>query len=455
MKKGTTLELYIHSSEFPGYGITFYEGMKIYIKGAVPGQKVNARITKKKKNYAEAKIVDIIERAPYEIDPLCPHFGICGGCSSQNVPYEQQLHIKEDEVKRLFEEAEVPFGDFMGIEKSPAQWAYRNKMEFTFGDFQKGGELTLGMHIKGSPFSIITVDNCKIVDEDYRKIISAVINYFKDKSLPYYRILSHEGYLRNLIIRKAKNTSEIMVNIVTTTQMDFDLKEFCEVLKSMEYEGELKSIIHTFNDSLADAVIADKVEVLYGEDHIREELLGVQFKISPFSFFQTNSEGAERLYTIVKDFMGDAHQKVVFDLYCGTGTIGQIVAQDAEKVIGIELIEEAVVAANENAKLNGLNNCNFMAGDVAKVIQEIKDKPDIIILDPPRSGVHPKALEYVVKFDAKDIIYVSCNPKTLVNDLKYLTYHGYEIEKTKLMDMFPNTPHVETVVKLTRTKGTK
>ncbi|MNP12492.1 putative RNA methyltransferase [compost metagenome] len=341
-------------------------------------------------------------------------------------------------------------GEFLGIEGSPDQWKYRNKMEFTFGDEEKGGELTLGMHIKGKPFGIVNVDVCEIVDEDFREILKATVEYFRGKDLPYYRVMKREGYLRHLVIRKAFETEEIMVNLVTTTQIDFSLDEYVELIKSLNYKGKLKSVLHTENNSFSDAVIPEKVNLLYGEDHITENLLGLKFKISPFSFFQTNSKGAEKLYSLVRDFMGSGEDKVVFDLYCGTGTIGQITAPKAKKVRGIELIEEAVVAANENAKLNGLDNCEFIAGDVAKVITQLKDKPDIIILDPPRSGVHPVALKYVVDFKAQDIIYVSCNPKTLVDDLKYLIASGYKVQKTLCMDMFPNTPHCETIVKLSR-----
>ena len=367
------------------------------------------RISKKKKDYAEGKLVEVIEKAPYEIDAPCPHFGPCGGCVSQNLPYEKQLELKVEEVKELFNKAGVSFGDFQGIEKSPNDFGYRNKMEYSFGDMKKDGPLELGMHAKGSPFSVITVDKCLLVDEDFRTIFSYTLNYFRERNLPHYKIRNHEGYLRHFIIRKGINTNELLVNLVTSSQIEEDLTPYVEGLKKLELKGTLKSIIHT-----------------------------------------TNTKGAEKLYSIVKDFMEDAKDKVVFDLYCGTGTIGQIVAGNAEKVIGIELIEEAVAAANENAKLNGLNNCTFIAGDVAKVITEVKEKPDLIILDPPRSGVHPKALEYVVKFNAKDIIYVSCNPKTLVSDLNYLTNHGYEVVATRLMDMFANTPHVETVALLSK-----
>ncbi|NFN85905.1 23S rRNA (uracil(1939)-C(5))-methyltransferase RlmD [Clostridium sporogenes] len=450
MRKGKEYEFLIEETEFPGTGIAQKDGLPVYIKGTIPGQKVLAKVTKKRREYAQAKLLEIIENVDYAIENKCPHFGQCGGCSTQYISYEKQLKLKETQLLKLFKNKGIEGFEFLGIEKSPEEYEYRNKMEFTFGDMEKGGDLTLGMHVKNRSFSIITVDNCEIVDKDFRNILTTVVNYFNKKGLPKYRVMSHEGFLRNLVIRKAKNTGEILVNIVTTSQMEFDFKEIVDILLSEEYKGQIKGILHTINDTLSDVVQVDKLEVLYGRDYIIEELLGLKFKIAPEAFFQTNSKGAETLYSIVKDFLGDASSKVVFDLYCGTGTIGQIVAPKAKKVIGVELIEEAVKAANENAKLNDLNNCQFIAGDVAKVIKDVKHKPDIIILDPPRPGVHPVALEYVVKFAPKEIIYVSCNPKTLVNDLEYLIDNGYKLEKAKGMDMFPHTPHVETVVKISK-----
>jgi 23S rRNA (uracil1939-C5)-methyltransferase len=448
MKKGNEYDLHIDRTEFPGYGISDYEGIKVYIKNAVPGQKVKARITKRKKGYAEGKTLEVLQAAEGEVSPVCPHFNDCGGCTHQFISYEKQLSLKEEQVLDLFRKGGLKDFQFLGIERSPIEFEYRNKMEFTFGDFEKGGELSLGMHMTGKTFGIVTVDKCMLVDEDIREIVRKTIDYFKDKGLPHYRVLSHEGYLRNLVVRKTKNTSEILINLVTTSQIQFDLEDFKSLMLGINFEGRLKGLLHTINDSLSDVVAADRVEILYGVDYLVEELLGLKFRISPFSFFQTNSLGAEKLYSIVRDFMGAADNKVVFDLYCGTGTIGQIAAGKAKKVIGVELIEEAVKSANENAKLNGLDNCTFIAGDVAKIIQTVTEKPDIIILDPPRSGVHPTALDYVIKFNAPDIIYVSCNPKTLVQDLKALEEKGYKIEKVVLMDMFPHTPHVESVVKL-------
>jgi len=448
MRKSKEYEFNIVETEFPHQGIAYHEGRKVNIKHGLPGQKVLARVSKKNSNKIEAKITKILEDVDYKIKTDCGAFGDCGGCSHQDVPYEKQLALKEEQVLKLFKDADITEFDFLGIESSPDLFNYRNKMEFTFGDLEKGGELTLGMHMKGRSFGIVTVDDCRIVDEDFRAILSTVLEYFRGKELPYYRIMSHQGYLRNLVVRKGINTGEILINIVTTSQIEFNYEELVELLKETEYKGELTGIIHTFNDSLSDVVQADRIEVLYGREFIYEKLLGMNFKINPLSFFQTNTRGAEKLYSIVRDFIDETESKVVFDLYCGTGTIGQIVAPKAKKVVGIELIEEAVKDAIENAKLNGLDNCEFIAGDIAKVIYDVKDKPDIIILDPPRPGVHPKALDYVLKFNAPSIVYVSCNPKTLVEDLKAITANGYKVEKVKAMDMFPHTPHVETVVRI-------
>ncbi|TRA73156.1 class I SAM-dependent RNA methyltransferase, partial [Clostridioides difficile] len=246
------------------------------------------------------------------------------------------------------------------------------------------------------------------------------------------------------------HTNEIMVNIVTSSQEDFDMYEFKDMLLGIDLKAELVGVLHTINDGLADAVQCDELRVLYGRDYIQEEILGLKFKISPFSFFQTNTKGAEVLYSIARDFIGDYNDKVVFDLYSGTGSIGQVMAGAAKKVYGIEIVEEAVVAANENAKLNGLTNCEFIAGDVAKVVKDLKDKPDLIIVDPPRPGIHKDAIRDICGFGAKEIVYISCNPKSLVVDLVDFKGYGYEIKMVKCMDMFPNTPHCETVVLLRR-----
>lgn len=448
MKRKDIIEFEIGSMEFGGESSTLIGKRKVKMKGGITGQKVKAIVKKARSEKAEVKLLEVVENSPIETEETCAHFGQCGGCSILSVPYEKQLEIKSEQVLKLFEEQDIRGFEFLGIEGSPDERVYRNKMEYTFGDEVKGGPLTLGMHKKGRHLDIITVDDCRLVDEDFIKVLTSTVEYFGQKELPYYRINSHQGFLRNLVVRKGVNTNQLMVNIVTTTQIDFDMTEYKDMILNLGTKAEVVSILHTINDGLADAVNCDELRVLHGRDYIEEVVLGLRFKISPFSFFQTNTKGAEKLYTIAREFVGDHEGKVLFDLYSGTGTIGQVMASAAKQVYGIELIEEAVVAANQNAKLNGLDNCEFIAGDVAKVVKNLEAKPDLIVVDPPRPGVHKDAIRDISGFGANEIIYISCNPRTLVLDLKGFEAYGYKVEKVKLMDMFPNTPHCETAVKL-------
>ena len=448
MKRKDIIEFEIGSMEFGGESSTLIGKRKVKMKGGITGQKVKAIVKKARSEKAEVKLLEVVENSPIETEETCAHFGQCGGCSILSVPYEKQLEIKSEQVLKLFEEQDISGFEFLGIEGSPDERVYRNKMEYTFGDEVKGGPLTLGMHKKGRHLDIITVDDCRLVDEDFIKVLTSTVEYFGQKELPYYRINSHQGFLRNLVVRKGVNTNQLMVNIVTTTQIDFDMTEYKDMILNLGTKAEVVSILHTINDGLADAVNCDELRVLHGRDYIEEVVLGLRFKISPFSFFQTNTKGAEKLYTIAREFVGDHEGKVLFDLYSGTGTIGQVMASAAKQDYGIELIEEAVVAANQNAKLNGLDNCEFIAGDVAKVVKNLEAKPDLIVVDPPRPGVHKDAIRDISGFGANEIIYISCNPRTLVLDLKGFEAYGYKVEKVKLMDMFPNTPHCETAVKL-------
>ena len=450
MKRKDIIEFEIGSMEFGGESSTLIGKRKVKMKGGITGQKVKAIVKKARSEKAEVKLLEVVENSPIETEETCAHFGQCGGCSILSVPYEKQLEIKSEQVLKLFEEQDISGFEFLGIEGSPDERVYRNKMEYTFGDEVKGGPLTLGMHKKGRHLDIITVDDCRLVDEDFIKVLTSTVEYFEQKNLPYYRINSHQGFLRNLVVRKGVNTNQLMVNIVTTTQEDFDMTEYKDMILNLGTKAEVVSILHTINDGLADAVNCDELRVLHGRDYIEEVVLGLRFKISPFSFFQTNTKGAEKLYTIAREFVGDHEGKVLFDLYSGTGTIGQVMASAAKQVYGIELIEEAVVAANQNAKLNGLDNCEFIAGDVAKVVKNLEAKPDLIVVDPPRPGVHKDAIRDISGFGANEIVYISCNPRTLVLDLKGFEAYGYKVEKVKLMDMFPNTPHVETVVLLSK-----
>jgi len=445
-RKSGLIEFTIEEVEFPNKGKGTYEGIEVRVKGGIKGQKVRARVNRKRKDYIEAKIVDVIERSPLEKN--LTNIDESGSCTYETLLYEDELKLKEEQVLQLFEKAGFIDINFLGIEPSPKVEGYRNKMEYTFGDEEKGGPLVLGLHKKGSFYSIVDSDGCNLVDEDFTDIRKTVMHYFRELGTSYYHKNTHEGFLRHLVIRKALSTGEILVNLVTSSQGELDKEAFVNRLLNVNIKGRIVGILHTINDSLSDVVKADKLELLYGRDYIIEEILGLKFSISPFSFFQTNTFGAERLYSIVREFAGDIDDKIVFDLYSGTGTIAQIMAAVAKKVVGIEIVEEAVEKARENAKLNNLDNVEFIAGDVLKAVDELEEKPDLIVIDPPRDGIHPKAINKIIDFKPERYVYVSCNPVTLVRDLKVFVERGYKIEKVKCMDMFPRTPHVETVVLL-------
>ena len=455
-KKLDIIEGTIDELVFPNKGILYIEeGEPVVITGAFEGQKVRARLAKKRKGRWEARLLEVLENPPYFVKPVCQYFGVCGGCTMQEIPYEVQLDYKHKQVQKLLANAEITGYEDAGIVASPEQMGYRNKMEFSFGDEYKEGPLALGMHRKQSTFDIVTVDGCKIVDEDFSKILRHVLAHVTENALPFYKKVQHEGYMRFLIVRKSKTNGEMLVNIVTSTQQKFDFAPLAKELANLDTMGKVTGVLHTLSDTLADAVKPDSTEIIYGVDYLKERLLDLDFHISPFSFFQTNTLGAEVLYSTALDMIKDMNNKTIFDLYCGTGTITQIMATRAQKVYGIEIVEEAVDKAKENAKLNNLDNCYFIAGDVLTEVDKLKDKPDIIVLDPPREGIHPKAIQKIINFDAKELLYISCKPTSLARDLPILEEAGYKVEKVCCVDMFPNTPHVETVVHLTRTNGTK
>ena len=460
MKKGQVYEGVIESVEFPNKGIVnvSQEDRRVIVKNGLLGQKVRFSVNKVKKGKAEGRLLEVIEKAPQEIESACPHFGQCGGCTYQNLPYEEQVKLKESQVKAMMDEAVD--GDYIweGVLESPVRSEYRNKMEFSFGDEYKDGPLALGMHKRGSFHDIVNVCDCQIVDRDYRKILACTLECARESGLPYYHRMRHDGYFRHLLVRKAVKTEEILIDIVTASEEVFDSKpkEFLDkwaaALQALELTGKIVGILHTKNDSLADIVKDEGTEVLFGQDYFYEELLGLKFKITPFSFFQTNSLGAEVLYEKAREYIGDTNEKVVFDLYSGTGTIAQILAPVAKKVVGVEIVEEAVEAAKVNAKLNGLDNCTFWAGDVLKVIDELGEVPDLIMLDPPRDGVNPKALMKILNFGVDRLVYIACKPTSLARDLEMIQGRGYKVEKIACVDLFPNTVHVETVVLLSQQK---
>ncbi len=565
MKKGQIIEGIVERVDFPNRGIVVCEEGVCTVKNALPRQKVRAAVNKARNGRYEGRLLEVLEPSPLETGSPCPHFGSCGGCTYLSFPYEESLKIKEGQVRRLLApvlEKQDRECLFETVKASPAVFGYRNKMEFTFGDEVKDGPLSLGMHKRGSFYDIVSVTDCRIVEEDYRKILRCVRDYFEELQeqgvdVSFYHRLRHTGYLRHLVVRRAARTGEILAALVTTSQapvrqtagsrshgqdaadgldilagqeesgvygqgvqmerqensaadspdvmraqaeqMEQEtereiLAELIERLLALPLDGEIVGILHVRNDSAADVVQSDETTVLYGRDYFYEELLGLRFKISLFSFFQTNSLGAELLYSTAREYISDyistlskttdeaaeqmtseplqgmsdemaetatsgdagkrtagcAGGKIVYDLYSGTGTIAQLMAPVAKKVIGVEIVEEAVEAARRNAELNGLHNCEFVAGDVLKVLDTIEEKPDVIILDPPRDGVHPKALAKIIDYGVEHILYISCKASSLARDLEVFLARGYRAERCVAIDQFPWTAGVEVVCLLSK-----
>lgn len=483
MKKGQQVEGVVTRVDFPNKGIVqMDDGDLITVKNVLEGQRILCVIKKTRKGKAEGRRLEVVKKSPLEMDvPACKHFDQCGGCSYQTLPYEEQVALKGRQIKRLLEPVlpENSFDDlFEGVIPSPNQFAYRNKMEFSFGDAYFNGPLSLGMHKRGSFYDIVTVDGCQIIDEDMRCVLMETLAYFQERGANYYHKMRHEGYLRHLLVRKAAKTGEILVDLVTSSDARFLQKDATEPatevqadalealesellqgwskrLQEVSYDGKLTGVLHTRNDRPADVVEDQGTRVLFGQAYFYEELLGLRFRITPFSFFQTNSLGAEKLYETARDFITAENAdilegKTVYDLYSGTGTIAQILAPVSGHVIGVEIVEEAVEAAKKNALENGLTNCDFIAGDVLKVIDEIEEKPDYIVLDPPRDGIHPKALDKIIAYGVESMIYISCKPTSLARDLEVLQASGYQVKRICCCDMFAGTPHVETVVLLSK-----
>ena len=462
MKKGDVFTGKVTELIFPNKGIVEIGDERVIVKNTLPGQTVSFILRKNKTGLKEGQLLKILEPSAIETAEkcsICTAHDRCGGCSYQTVPYEKQLGIKMDQVKRLLDNClknhEGAFEPewFEGIKGSPCTSGYRNKMEYSFGDEYIGGPMTLGMHISGHYNDVVDIPDCNIADADFRSIRSYTLSHFTDRGLRFYRRADGQGYLRHLLVRKGLRTGQILVDIVTSSQDDAELSSYVDGLLQLKLEGGIAGIMNTVNSSTGDAVSDEETRLLWGQDHFYEELLGLKFKITPFSFFQTNTAGAEVLYETARDYIHasmDGALGTVFDLYSGTGTIAQMMASEAAAVVGIEIVPEAVEAAKINAGLNGLHNCEFLAGDVRKCLDDVEEKPDLIIMDPPRDGAAPKALAKILDYGVQNIIYVSCKPTSLARDLHIILESGYVLKRGVCVDMFPMTANVETVVLLSR-----
>lgn len=404
----------------------------------------------------------------------CEIAEFCGGCKFQGIEYEDQLREKNEQIRKLLEKHKIDENVYEGIVPAFSPYRYRNKMEYTFGDLEKGGELQLGMHRRKHFMSIITSDMCQLVPEDFNRILSATLEFCKERGYSFYNKRSHLGLLRNLIVRHGVRTGELLIDIVTSPDGEvsvtdsgimpvdeagkiksgdngiFDETAYLECLNSLELDNEIVGVLRTINTSLADAVVDCGTKILYGRDYYNEELLGLKFKVSIFSFFQTNIRAIERLYEQALGQIQNIDGKIVYDLYCGTGTISQLASSKAKEVYGIEIVEEAVQSAIDNTKLNGIDNCHYICGDVKEKLSELEVKPDVIIVDPPRVGLHDKVVRMLSEYGVPEILYISCNPKTMAMNLEQFHYLGYEPVKIRAYENFSFTAHLECIVLMSK-----
>ena len=501
MKKGETYVGKVRRLAFPNKGIAAAEGVDVTVKNTLPGQEISFILNKNKAGLKAGRLISVIKRSDIETEKGCEVCDQCGGCVYQRISYEEELRIKDKMAREILgralkqhgdgagesgddKEAEtgnidIPDGIYEGITGSPEISGYRNKMEFSFGNAVKDGPITLGMHTPGHFMDVIDTPDCNIVDGDFRRIREYVIGYARERGLAFYHRYSNSGFLRNLLVRKGINTGEILVDVVTTTEGELDKEGFAEGLLSLELAGAVRGILHTFHDGVADAVINEKTSVIWGREYIYDEILGLRFKISAFSFFQTNTGGAEILYERVREYVRSAVEDdrdtdcegqteesgeddrgkrkagVVYDLYSGTGTIAQLLAETASKVYGVEIVPEASEAARANAEANGIDNAEFICGDVLKVLDEVRERPDLIILDPPRDGVNPKALRKILDYGVRNIVYVSCKITSLARDLHMMMDAGYRPVRVSVIEMFPRTANFETVCLLSKLSEAK
>ena len=445
MGKKSIHHIKIENLRYPDKGIAFLGDQEVIVRHSLPGQLVEAECGRKRRQKV-GRVLQVLQPAPQEISTPCPDFGKCGGCTFLNIPYEYELQLKQQMLQPLlkdFWDGDIP------IIPAPSTVGYRNKMEFSFGDSGRDGPLALGIRKRNSHYEVAVPNDCQLIPNDFKTITLATLDYFDKTNETFYHRMRHTGTLRYLVLRRGEFTGELLVNLVTTDSIEpIHITKWTETMQALNLEAQITGILHTTSNSLSDAVVPEDVKTLYGRDYFYEKICGLSFRISPFSFFQTYSGGAELLYSTVAEFVTDCGKisEKLFDLYCGTGTIAQVLASHAKEVIGVELVPEAMDAAKENAHANGISNCQFIAGDVLKIIDDYEFvKPDVMVLDPPRDGIHPKALPKLIALGASKVVYVSCKPTSLARDLPMFLEAGYKVKAMRAHDMFPRTPHVEVV----------
>ncbi len=459
LKKGQVVELDIHALAFGGAGIGKYEGLTVFVEKTMPGDRVKASFFKIKKHYAHADLVEIIKESPDRIKPKCPYSGICGGCQLQFMPYEKQLEFKKQHVIDSFERIgkiyDPPVEDVIPCEDV---FYYRNKLEFSFG-YDADMNFTLGYHVPGRRFDIMDIKECHLMSPFASEIANAVRDFMKRKKWPPFKYSCGEGFLKALFLREGKNTGEFMVNLATSddTPEDFDesMEEFVSMLLALPGSPGITSIYRSKIISKRGQPRRTEETLLHGKPVLTETLKtkngdNLVFDIPPQAFFQVNTVQAEVLYNEILKIVEDKSPDLVFDLFCGTGSIAMFIAKSVERVTGVELNKDSVKIASANATKNGIFNMDFFQGDVNKMISTLKERPSLVVVDPPRAGLAKKFIKQLSEFDSPVIVYVSCNPSTLARDCEELKEYGYAVKKIQPVDMFPHTFHIENVCLLER-----
>ena len=447
MKRNDILTLTIDRLSPDGYGISEAEGRAIKVPGAIPGDEVSVRVTSVKRHTALVQLEKILSGEVKRRDPFCPHFGICGGCRWQDIPYPVQCRLKEEMVRSALAGVpgigpveEIPFTP------SPDEFYYRNKMEFSFDSPPGSGLTMLGLHEAGKFDRVFDVHTCRLQSELSNKAIEVVRSFAEERKLSVYGLKTHAGLLRYLVIRDGKYTGEVMVNLVTSGEEFAQSEEFAERITGAFPEAS--SLLLSINRSPGSTAAGQERRTLRGAETISERIGKFTFSISPDAFFQTNTLQAENLYDAIREFSGLTGAENLLDLYCGTGTIGIYLAGRVKTVTGVEISKDAVRDAQTNAEINGAKNCTFIAGAAEDVLDEQGEDFEVVVCDPPRAGIHPRALHSLVRMRIPRMVYVSCNIKALPGELEMLGLAGYRLKNIRAFDMSPHTPHVETVVLL-------
>ncbi len=471
VRKKQELELEIEKIAYGGLGVARVDGFVVFVRNVLPGQRILARIVRKRSSFAEATCVSVIKDSPWKVEPKCSHFGTCGGCSWQNLDYEKQLEIKTGQVKEsLSHIGKISDVRFLPTVPSPSIYHYRNKLEFTFGPRRwilpseinsdkiiKPKDFALGFHVKDHWKKVVDIDECWLQSPRTNEIVAVVKEVASESGLRPYDTLDHNGFWRFLVVRHGKTNGDFMVNLITTSPVSEEHKNaisrIAEELRSKC--SFVSSFVYSVSDKKAQIAYGDTTQVVYGPGVIKEKLGNVTYSFSVNSFFQTNTLGTKKLYDEIVNFLDPSGDETVWDLYCGAGTISVYVANKVKRVIGVELLPEAIKDAENNCRENGISNCVFVDGDLKEIARRFDElaakygKPGVIITDPPRAGMHKDVIKGILSLEPQKIIAVSCNPTTFARDAKLLS-EKYTLSKIRVFDLFPHTTHMETVALLDR-----